>query len=270
MRGAQHDRSAGWSAAAARAGLWASAILLLDAPVRLYAQARGLVQPGDPVAPMMMNVLRTVWGRGLLVQIIASVVALVGFLVVHRGRARGWDMAVVGCIVLALSPALMGHAIAAEHYLALSLIADWFHVVAAASWLGGVTMLALPARAAASGGDDRDAFATAIELFHPVALAASATLVATGVVSLLLRVEHLADLLHSLYGALLAIKLLLTVAVIAVGYRHATRGAAIVRAQGTSALSRTLAGELLFAVLVIATTAALVGTSPPMSMTMDM
>jgi putative copper export protein len=259
-----------WSRLAARSCARAAAVLLLDAPVRLYCQARVLVPPGDPVAPMMANVLRTAWGQGWLVQCFASLGVLAGVVLALRLVRGGWPLACLSGAALTLSPALMGHAVAAERFLALSIGADWLHVSMASAWLGGVAMLALIANRALAANDGPESFARVIELFHPLALTCSIGLVVTGVTSLLLRVDHLADLLHSTYGALFAVKMILTACVVAVGYRHARRGPAIVRAQGVGALTRTLALEVVFAVLVISATAALVGTSPPMPDSMPM
>lgn len=263
-------RIADWSALTARWASWAAALVLLDSPLRLYGQARLLVPPGDPIAPMMANVLRTSWGQGWLVQCVAALGVLGGAAMALRRARGGWAIACLSGIALTLSPALMGHAVAAERLVALSIGADLIHVSVAAAWLGGVTMLAIISRRAIAARDEPESFAKLIELFHPLALTCSIVIVVTGVTSLWLRVEHFADLLHSTYGALFAIKLILTACVVGAGYRHAMRGPAIVRAQGVGALSRTLAAEVVFAVLVVAATAALVGTSPPMAMDMPM
>jgi putative copper export protein len=244
---------------------------MLIAPVRLYAQARGLVVAGDPVFPMMRNVMRTTWGRGWILQTVASFGVLCGFLLVQRGWRAGWWLAIVAALAATLSPALMGHAIAAERFLMVSLLADWIHVAMAGAWLGSLAMLALLARTTHAAGSAANAsLATLIDLFHPVALACSAVLVATGVVSLVLRVEHLGDLLDSAYGAILAIKLALTLGVAALGLHHARRGAALVRLGEAPGVARSLVMEAALAAMVVATTAVLVGTSPPMRMSMPM
>jgi copper transport protein len=196
---------------------------------------------------------------------VASLGALAGLIMARRGLRRGWGVALLACLVLTVSPALMGHAVAAEKLLPVSLLSDWVHVTVAGCWLGGVTMLALLATPAAAG-EGPDAFARLIELFHPLALAASLALVATGVVSLLLRVDHLADLPHSLYGAIFGAKLALTLGVAGVGFHHARRGPHIVRTRGYRALAKTLVLEAALAALVVGATAVLVGTSPPMPM----
>lgn len=256
-----------WSEFIARSGAWAAACLLLVAPARLYFQARSLVVAGDPVLPMMGNVLHTMWGRGWMLQAAASLTMLVGLLFARRGSTAGWWLGLVSAAGVTLSPALMGHAVAAERLLGVSVLADWIHVAMAGAWLGALTMLALIVRSPSAAGSGAPA-ATLIELFHPVALTCGAVLVATGVISLLLRVDHIADLLRSTYGAILAVKLAFALGVAALGLHHSRRGAQLVRLGGARGVARSLAVETILAGMVIATTAVLVGTAPPMSMAM--
>lgn len=254
-----------WSASVARAGAWAAVCIVLIAPLRLYAQAHGLVMAGDPVLPMMSNVIQTMWGRGWILQCGAALAMLAALLWAGRGSPRGWRLALVSAIAITSSPALMGHAIAAERLLVLSMLADWLHVSMAGAWLGTLAMLALVAQRAATGAAGGDPpVATLIELFHPVALTCSLALVVTGVVSVLLRVDRLGDLLHSRYGAILAVKLLLTFCVAALGLHHSRRGAQLARRGETRGVVRSLASEVALAVMVIAATAVLVATEPPM------
>jgi putative copper export protein len=254
-----------WSELVARSGAWAAGCLLLVAVARLYAQARNLIVAGDPVVPMMGNVLHTTWGLGWMLQSAASLTMLAGLLFATRGSRTGWWLGGVSALAVTLSPALMGHAVAAERLLVVSVFADWVHVAAAGAWLGSLAVLALIARSASADIADTP-IATLIELFHPVALTSAATLVTTGVVSLLLRVEHLADLLHSTYGAVLAVKLTLTLGVAALGFYHSRQGARLARLGGTPRVARSLAAETMLAASVIAATAVLVGTAPPMRM----
>lgn len=214
---------------------------------------------------MMANVLRTMWGRGWLLQALAAAVLLAAFVLANRGLAAGWWLALAAVAGVTASPALMGHAVAADHYLVVSLLADWLHVAMAGAWLGALAMLTMIVRRsdqADSGAEETTA--TLIELFHPVALAGATVLTATGVVSLLLRVEHLADLLHSAYGAILAVKLALTFGVAILGWRHSRGAAQMARAGGAHALRRSLAAEIALAAAVITVTAVLVATAPPM------
>ena len=252
-----------WEEIVARSGAWAAGCLLLVAPARVYLQARSLVVAGDPVLPMMGNVLQTTWGSGWLFQVVATLNLFIGFSLARRAEARGWRLAVAAAACAALSPALMGHAIAAERLVALSVLTDWVHVAMAGGWVGALAMLVLLSRTPEANAPGAPV-SVLIELFHPVALTCSIVLVGTGVISVLLRVPHLADLLHSPYGAVLGIILALTLGLAALGLHHARRGARLVRLGETRRVARSLAVEAMLAVVVVGATAVLVGTSPPM------
>lgn len=257
--------SVAWNALVARSGAWAAGCLLLVSVARLYAQARNLIVVGDPVLPMIDNVLHTTWGLGWMLQSFAALTMLAGLTLARRGSRAGWWLGGASALAITLSPALMGHAVAAERLLVLSVFADWVHVAVAGAWLGSLAMLASIARSASADIGDAP-IATLIELFHPVALTSAATLVTTGVASIFLRVDHLVDLLHSSYGAVLAIKLTLTLGVAAIGFYHSRQGARLARLGGTPSVTRSLVVETILAGCVIAATAVLVGTAPPMRM----
>ena len=217
---------------------------------------------------MMANVLRATWGHGWLLQAASALVAFAGFCTARRGARGAWLVAATGAVTATISPAFMGHAVAEKRVLAVSLVADWLHVTAAGAWVGTVALLARIVASADENAAARASTATLIETFHPVALASAATILITGVASLLLRVDHPRDLLLSSYGAILGAKLALAVGVAGFGWRHARHGAALARAQGGRVLARSLMAEAALAAAVIAATAVLVGTAPPMDVDM--
>jgi copper transport protein len=251
---------------AAAVGAWASTTLLLVAPVRLLVQARALVAPGDPIAPMAANVLGTTWGKGLTVQAASALAALTGFLIARRGRDGGWTLALAAALALTLSPAMMGHAVAPERGLAWSLLADWLHVLSAGGWTGTLCLIAVAAMALRGSDGGGETLALLIARFHRVALTCAATLLASGVVSLLYRVEHLRDLLSSAYGALFFVKLAMAAVVAGFGAYHSRAGAERSRREGTGGVALTLLAESAFAALTIVVTAVLVGSEPPGAM----
>ncbi|MDB4917937.1 MAG: copper resistance protein [Gemmatimonadetes bacterium] len=250
----------------AKVGMRAAACVLLVSPARLYMQARALVDAGDPVAPMMANVLHTPWGRALMLQAAAVLLALVAFLLVQRRGRVGWWLALVPVFALCCTPALMGHAAAAEQYANVSIAVDSLHVVAAGGWIGALFLLALTIRSLEPSVTSGAQAATLIELFHPVALWCTGALLVTGVMNLSFRVLHFRELLTSQYGAIIAIKVALTLGVAGIGFHHSRRGALLARAHGTAAVRKTLIAESVTAVLVLIATAVLVGTSPPGAM----
>jgi putative copper export protein len=76
-----------------------------------------------------------------------------------------------------------------------------------------------------------------------------------------LRVDDLASLLRTSYGAIFATKVALALCVAAIGAYHSRRGATAARS-GASALPRSLGAEVLLALLTIIVTALLVGSPP--------
>jgi len=248
---------------AATAGASAAATLVLIAPLRLLLQARMLVSPGDPVSPMAWAVVGTTWGKGLTLQLACAALALAGFVLARRGNPRGWTLALASALLLALSPAMMGHAVAPEHGLAWSVLTDWVHVLSAGGWTGALSLIAAASLALRRTRDGGATLASIIERFHRVALVSAAMLLLSGTVSLLYRVEHLRDLLTSSYGALFFTKLALVGLVAAFGAYHSRAGAAKARVSGAQDVARSLLAETVLAALTIAVTAVLVGSEPP-------
>ena len=251
---------------AATVGACACVTLLLAAPARLLFQARLLVAPGDPVAPMAANVLGTTWGKGLALQAVSALAALAGFLIARRGRDGGWTLALVAALALTLSPAMMGHAVAPEHGLPGSVLADWVHVLSAGGWTGTLCLIAIAGVALRNSGAGGETLGLLIARFHYVALTCAAALLTSGVVSLLYRVEHLRDLFSSAYGALFFLKIALAGVVAAFGGYHSRTGEARARRAGSGSVAPTLLAETAFAALTIIVTAVLVGSEPPGAM----
>lgn len=247
------------------AGVVAAACIMLVSPLRLYEQARALVDASDPVAPMMHNVLNTAWGHTLLLQDAAALLALLAFVLAMKRMSAGWWLTLVPALALCCTPAYMGHAAAVEQYVAVSIVVDCLHVMAASAWVGALFLLALVIHSVKDFRASGDTAAALIDAFHPVAQWSVVTLVVTGVMSLSFRVLHFTWLLHSEYGALFAIKLALTLLVAAVGFHHSRNGAERARASGAKAVTTTLLVECALAACVIAATSVLVATSPPMS-----
>ena len=251
---------------AAAMGACASATLLLVAPARLLFQAQTLVASGDPVAPMAVNVLGTTWGHGLTLQAGSALTALAGFLLAQRGRDGGWTLALAAALSLTLSPAMMGHAVAPERGLAGSVLADWVHVLSAGGWTGALCLIAVSGVALRRSDHGGETLALLIARFHRVALTCAGALLASGVVSLLYRVEHLRDLLSSAYGALFFVKLAMAAVVLGFGAYHSRAGAERARREGAGGVARTLLAETAFAALTIVVTAVLVDSEPPGAM----
>lgn len=260
------------TARSAKVGLAGGVAFLIASVCRLYAE-RAVV--GGNVA--ITTVLQSTWGRAWTLQSAIAIIACVAFAVARRSRRGGapWLLAAIAAIALAATPAFSGHAIAAPANRTVSVTLDVIHVIAAGGWLGGLLVLAIvgvPSALSAGGTTDPDGglplVATVVNAFSPLALIFAGLVVASGVTAAWLRIGSFAALLHSSYGTVLLVKLGLVLLVIAGGafnwlrMRHALAN----RETGVSsvgAFRRSAWLELTAGALVIAATAVLVATQPP-------
>ena len=128
---------------AARIGLLAAMALLLFTVLRLYLQARTLVEPGEPVTgDLVKAVLATVWGQGWERQAALGLLATVAFGAATAGSRFGWMVGSATGGGLGLVSGMTGHA-ATERAGALGWIIDAAHVWAGGFWLGGLAVMLL-------------------------------------------------------------------------------------------------------------------------------
>lgn len=255
-------------------GAWrmlALAAVVLGAAVvlRLWLQSTALHGAdrawSTPLLSMMLT--DTSWGRAWVLQ---------AFLFVVLGAGIAWAspphdrlaLAVVlpAAIGLAAMPALSGHAAGASGSAYLAVINDALHVVAAGVWIGMLLLLATVALPALLRSDHSPAerAAAAVRAFSPIALAAAAAVIATGVINSLFHINAPGDLLTTTYGRTLLAKIAIVSVVLLTGFinwrfltpRLATAG-------GMQALRRLAAAELVVAVMVLIATAILTGLPRP-------
>lgn len=213
------------------------------------------------------DVLSTRWGSAWLVQIGAALVALGGFASASRARL-GWSVALVAAIVLAFSSALSGHAGATSNATLIAIVSDAVHVAGASGWMGGLFVLvavAIPTVVAASS--DSECWATVAALvnaFSPMALLFAGFLVLTGAVAAWLHLGSVGALWSSAYGRTLLLKVGALVPLAATGaYNWRVVRPALGTPVATTRLKRSAAVELAVGLVVIAVTAVLVATEPP-------
>jgi copper transport protein len=210
--------------------------------------------------------MSTHWGHALLLQHAAGAVALIAFLLARRGHASGWLLATGASLVLVVTPALAGHAIAAPRFTTLSVVLDALHVLGASGWLGSLFLLvAAGVPAIERMGDERwSDIAALVEAFSPVALACAALVVGTGVVAAWLRLGSLHALFTTLYGQVLIAKLVVLSGVVATGaYNWLRVRPKLGTAGATVTLRRSARTELAIGVIVVVITAVLVATPTP-------
>jgi putative copper export protein len=247
---------------ARRLGYFAAVTVLATVPYRVMAQAKGLTFEGDPWTPMVSRILSTSWGHAAVWQAAAALIAAGGFLMAGRGKPHGWMHSAIGAAVLAIVPALMGHAIAAEPAF-WSVGADLMHVTAAGAWAGGLAMLTFAALQLRGAPDSGETVASLIERFHPVAKRAVGVLVLTGVIGGKYHIRAWADLANTPYGQVLLAKVALVVVALVLGWRHSRIGARRTRASGAEAITASLVTEWVVMTGVLLVTGLLTGSPPP-------
>ena len=255
---------------AASVGFWASIALLATVLLRLVAQSVAMHGPGQAfsasfVGSMLTN---TVWGGGWILQFIAAVVAIPAFLIARRGNSAGWALAAVACVALAITPALSGHAASAPRLTGLAITSDTLHVIGAAGWLGSLLLLlavGIPVAMRRAEGQRGATVARLVNAFSPTALGFAGLAVLTGIFSGWLHIGLSSALWLSDYGRTLLIKLAILSVVIATGaYNWLKVKPALGDDLGARRVRRSATVEVAVGVLVLAVTAVLVATPPPM------
>jgi putative copper resistance protein D len=168
----------------------------------------------------------------------------------------------------------MGHGAATEgggH--ALHLAADVLHALAAAAWVGALVPFAALATPRQQAPERLSALAAALQRFSPVGMALVATLATTGLVNAwYLTGTNVGAALRDPYGQVLALKLALFGGMVALAAVHRQRSVPALAAKlkanaepeadALPSLRRTLLGEALLGLAVLAAVAWL-GTLPP-------
>jgi len=222
-------------------------------------------------------------GAALLVRL-AALAATAFFLVdVVRSEIRGWRrvFAVVVVAVIAGSMVVQTDAVGGQWQL-LKVIATSGHVLATAAWLGGLVALAavLIPRANLAEQDQHIPRANLAELdrliprFSLVAMFSVITLVITGTVHALAVAGGMAQLVDSLYGQVLLIKIVVFGAMLLLGHygrKYAARVAfrrvhhqteVLENSRGVHSLAIVMGAELVIAFAILATTSVLVMVAP--------
>ena len=256
-------------ARAATLGTWAAVMLLVTAMLRLYAQSLAMHGADDAFDGelVMTMIARTGWGSGWMLEVCATWIAIIGFLMARRGRSAGWALAAGAGVALAVAPALSGHAAGTPGLTLAAILADALHVIGAAGWVGCllfVLVVGIPVAMRDAPERRATTIARLVNAFSPIALLFASVLVLTGVFAGWLHIGFSSALWTSDYGQLLLWKLAVLAAVMALGAWNWLR----VRPRlGTDAathrLRRSAATELALAAVIVIITAALVATPPP-------
>jgi putative copper export protein/methionine-rich copper-binding protein CopC len=262
----QADKSA-MRVRAASLGVVAAVVLCASALTRLYLQAAMMSGPSDSTNSMIgMTLTQTRWGSAWILQAIAAVTALLGFLLARGDRRGAWMLAAIAALVLSVTSALAGHAIASATRASVAVVVDSLHVLGASGWLGSLLCLlfvgALPSAAAVARSENIRAL---VETFSPTALAFAAVVVVTGTLSAWLRVGSLPPLWASTYGKVLLLKIGLLSGVAGTGLYNWRRVRPVLGSEAaTLRFVRSASLELGIGFFVLVVTAVLVAMPTPL------
>jgi copper transport protein len=222
-------RPLGTSARAEVAGLYATRLrtlglaacggVLISALVGAVFQAANAadVSPwqaiGEPTARLLGTRL------GLLWQLRFACGVLIGLaFLALRGRVLDWVGLTVGALLM-LAVSFSSHAAAAPSGVWLTVLADWLHQMAAATWVGGLfafVLLAGAARARLPSEGQLSLLAVLVPRFSAVAIGAVAVLAVTGFFQTWIQVKE-PQALMSLYGWALIGKIALILPMLLLG-----------------------------------------------------
>ena len=255
---------------AATLGIASAGLVIVVALVRLRLESQMMSampdMPGMKGMTVREMVTRTDWGFAFRLQVAAALAALIAFALALR-RVRGaWFVAGASALVLAITPALGGHAAASPRFTSLMIAGDWLHVLGGASWLGSllsVMIIGLPIALTLQPPDSWASISSLVNAFSPVALLSAAVVVASGVFASWVHVEHLSALWQTNYGKTVLVKLLFVAITLGIGaYNFKRVQPQLSNEVGTHRLRRSAGAELIVGFLILLVTGLLTGISP--------
>lgn len=188
--------------------------------------------------------------------------AIVGLVLARFGRPAGWSLAALGALGVSLRNVVTG---------------DWtrlinpLHVLAGGLWIGTLFVLVVAAlsptvRRAWAEGSHGASIAMLVRRFSTLALASSALLALTGVITAWRHLKHVENLWRTPYGWALCMKLLLVAAVAALGaFNWRAQSPRLGDDASTDAIRRSSRTELALALAVLVVTSILVSIPAPKS-----
>ncbi len=291
---------AGWSAASEAFAVRLRRVLLVAAGAGVVSAAAAIVLQGATAAgtsvwealsaSVIGDVLGTrfglFWGLAVLAWLLAGALAAtrpgtvpvlrpasVGATGLALPAAGGLAVLAIPLGALALLPSLGGHA-SVQEPVWLLMPANVVHVVAMATWLGGIAVLVVALRGATAkleGGDRTRLLAAVVGRFSALAGVAIALLLASGIVQGLVEVRTFANLFDSAFGRAVLIKIGVFAAIVALGWVNRRRLLPELRqaaedrtapGRAGQVLRRTLRAELALGIVALAVTGALAGYAP--------
>jgi copper transport protein len=245
-------------------------LLLVTLVTRLREQLREL-GGGDVLAWDLVPhlLVRTGWGGGWFFHLAALILVVTGLFLARKPGAgsRGWSILVGGALLLPLVPAFQGHAMGSA-LRQVAIPVQYLHVTAMGIWLGGLLMLVLvgvPAvRKLGGSSAGLPPLARLVNGFSRIALPAVIVLVLTGVILNNLHVQDLGEMLETLWGRTLVLKLAVAALAFLLGFYNWRKvRPALATNPDPGALRIPASVEAILGVVVLLVTAALVAMPLP-------
>jgi copper transport protein len=248
-------------------GLAASMVVIIGALARLFLESDMMsAMPGMQTMSMTNMAMHTRWGFTLRLELGAAFVALVSFILAARRLRGAWLVASISAVILAVTPALAGHAAASPKFTSLMIVSDFLHVLGGASWLGSllaVMVVGVPLALTLDGVERWSSVASLVNSFSPLALASVAVVVVSGLIASWVHLEHLSALWQTAYGQVLLLKLALVAITLTIGaYNFRRVQPQLVHEVGANRLRHSAMLELSFGFLILVVTGFLTGISP--------
>jgi copper transport protein len=236
-----------------------AAALLLEAP---YVAGEGFGAMFDQ--RILSTILSSHFTVALVMRLIVVAAILALYRVLLRGGRFGYPCAVAGiAVALADTFADAGHSSINDNY-GLALLSDGAHVLAMATWLGGLVLLvAIVLRR------HPDVLPDLLPRFSTVALGCLAVIVCTGAYQAIRTVGYWPALTETAYGRLVLVKIGALVVIVGLGYaarrfvvEHYEAQDGATGPDRLAAFRRGLAVEVGMGVAVLVVTSILVATLP--------
>jgi putative copper resistance protein D len=258
---------------------WLAGLVLISGIAVLAWQAAQVTgRPGAALEPVAwVEVLArtrfgTIWlaRHGLLLLLAALVVLRQREDSVADWAAFRAEGALLG-VTAAAALAWAGHAAAVESWGIQAVLVSALHLLAAAIWLGSLPWLwgLLGAGSQENGADARPFAVLAVRRFSALALPAMLVLVGTGLGNTWIQVEDVASLVGTRYGALVLVKSLLVVAILALAAWNRRQLLPALAGDGLTVgrpamarLARSVRLELALGLLILAIVSVLAVTPP--------
>jgi copper transport protein len=217
---------------------------------------------GKPITDLLLRGrFAAIWWPRMGLEVASLLLIVLGGI---EGLAAECALATLPAVLL--TSAITSHGAALPVGTVPGIAVDWFHILGATAWVGGLigVLISLPAMRHAGRSNLDEALRCLVARFGRYALIASALVAVSGALQGALEVGSLAALLSTTYGELVLVKigLLLAMLLLATFNEWRARAADSVAVGEVRGLRRGVRVELAVGVVVLGVAAMLSGTPP--------